>query len=91
MAVPVTLAGPGAWLDNGQIHAELSQVRTAREPLRRLFEARPVEGRRIIALGLNRYCSERDLFRHKPHDGRVELFAGHNRMLLAAQLQDARS
>jgi hypothetical protein len=65
MAVPVTLAGPGAGLDDGQIHAELSQTRIACEPLRRLIEARPVEGRRIVALGLNGYCSERNLFGHK--------------------------
>jgi hypothetical protein len=65
MAVPVTLAGPGAGLDDGQIHAELSQTRVACEPLRRLVEARPVEGRRIVALGLHGYCGEGNLFGHK--------------------------
>jgi hypothetical protein len=66
MAVPVTLARPGAGLDDGQIHAELSQARIAREPLRGLVEARPVEGRRIVALGLNGYRGEKDLFCHTP-------------------------
>lgn len=66
MAVPVTLAGPGAGLDHGQIHAELSQTRMACQPLRRLVEARSVEGRRIIALSLNGYLGERDLLCHKP-------------------------
>ena len=65
MAVPMTLAGPSAGFDDGQIHPELSQTRMAREPLRRLIEARPVERRWIVALGLNGYCSERDLFGHK--------------------------
>jgi hypothetical protein len=44
MAAPVTLAGPGTGLNDGQIHAELSQTRKPCEPLRRLVEARPVEG-----------------------------------------------
>jgi hypothetical protein len=70
MAVPVTLAGPGAGFDDSHIHAELSQARTAREPLRRLVEAWPVEGRRIVALGLNGYRGEGDLLRHKPQDRR---------------------
>jgi hypothetical protein len=64
MAVPVTLAGPGAGFDDGQIHAELSQARMARQPLSGLCEAQPVEGRRIIAPGLNGYSGERDLFCH---------------------------
>jgi len=84
MAVPVTLAGPGAGFDDGQIHPELSQARMARDPLRRLVEARPVEGRRIVALGLNGYFGERDFSRHKPQDRRVELPAHLNRTLLAA-------
>jgi len=78
MAVPVTLAGPSAGFDDGQIHPELSQARMAREPLSTLVEARPVEGRRIIAPGLNGYSGHGDLFRHC-----VALSPERNRMLSA--------
>jgi hypothetical protein len=76
--MPVTLAGPPAGFDDGQIHTELSQARMAREPLSGLVAAQPVEGRRIVALGLNGHSGERDLFCHG-----VALSAGRNRMLMS--------
>jgi hypothetical protein len=87
VAVPVTLAGPGAGFDDGQIHAELSQARMAREPLRGLVEARPVEGRRIVALGLNGYRGEEDLFCHRPQSLR---HGGERREPVAVQPRSSR-
>src|ERR1700730_10226436 len=52
MTVPVTLAGPSARLNNGQIDAEERQSCTARQPLTELPTAWGVEGVPIIAAGL---------------------------------------
>jgi hypothetical protein len=52
MAVPVTLAGPGAWLNDGQIDAEKGQSCIARQPLTGLIAAGGIEGVRISAAGL---------------------------------------
>ena len=74
----MTLAGPPARFDDGQVHAELSQTRVAREPLSGLVAAQQVEGRRIVALGLNGHSGEDDLFCHG-----VALSAARNRMLMS--------
>jgi hypothetical protein len=49
MAVPMTLAGPSARLDDRHVHAESSQSRTSRQPLTRLSDARLIKGTRIGA------------------------------------------
>ena len=70
MAVPVTLAGPCALLDDGQFDAEQGQPRRPRQPLAGLTAARGVEGTRISAAGL------------RGHGGKVDLLhsAGHHKL-----------
>ena len=49
MTVPMTLAGPGARLNDSHVHAELSQSSITCQPLTGLSDARFIKGTRIRA------------------------------------------
>ena len=55
MGMPMTLAGPCTWLDDGQVHAEKCHPRMACQPLAGLTAARGVKWMRITATSLRRY------------------------------------